>query len=75
MFDVSGDERGSVAAGRAVRLDLQPQFRGEAGARRADASDESGDGRGGGGDGAFDGCAGVGLRVLAKIFDGNQEAA
>ena len=46
LFDVPGDECRPAGAGRALRLHLQPQFRGAAGAGRADASGQSGDGGG-----------------------------
>ncbi len=46
LFDVRGDERRPAEARRALRLDLQPQFRGAPGPGRAHASDEPGDGRG-----------------------------
>jgi homoaconitase/3-isopropylmalate dehydratase large subunit len=48
MLDVSGDERRQTGAGRALRVDLEPQFRGPAGPRRSHPSGEPGDGGGGG---------------------------
>ena len=48
MLDVSGDESGYLAAGGAVRLHQQPEFRGATGARGTDPSGESDDGSGGG---------------------------
>ena len=45
LLDVPGDERRQAGAGRALRLDLEPQFRGPAGARRPHPSDVAGDGR------------------------------
>jgi hypothetical protein len=47
----------SACARRALRGDLEPQLRGPSGPRRAHASDEPGDGRGGGSDRSPDGCA------------------
>ena len=49
LLDVPGDECGQGADGRALRLDLEPQFRGPAGPRRTHPSGEPGDGGGGGG--------------------------
>ena len=46
-----------LRARRALRLDLQPQFRGPPGPRRAHAPDEPGHGGGGGGDRPPHGCA------------------
>ena len=56
LLDVPGDERRPAGAGRALRLDLQPQFRGAAGAGRAHASGQPGDGGGGGDRRAFCRC-------------------
>jgi len=47
LLDVSGDERRSVEAGRALRLDLEPQLRRAPGLWRAHAPRQPGDGRGG----------------------------
>ena len=49
LLDVRRHQRRSRRAGRALRLDHQPQFPRPAGARRAHAPDVAGDGRGGGG--------------------------
>ncbi len=59
MFDVPRHEPRQGAAGRALRVDQQPQLRRAAGAGRADASALPGDGGGGGGDRAADRRAGV----------------
>ena len=47
MLDVPGDEPGHPAAGRALRLDLQPQLRGPPGRRRAHPPGQPEDGGGG----------------------------
>ena len=44
MLDVPRDERRQARAGRALRVDVQPQFRRPPGRRRPHASRESGDG-------------------------------
>src|SRR5204863_51923 len=46
LLDVPGDERRPAGAGRALRLDLQPQLRGSAGAGWPHPSDEPADGGG-----------------------------
>jgi 3-isopropylmalate/(R)-2-methylmalate dehydratase large subunit len=48
LLDVPGDEPGQARAGRALRLDLEPQFRGPSGLQGPHASGVAGDGRGGG---------------------------
>ena len=53
-----GDEPGQADAGPALRQHVEPQFRGAAGAGRADAPGVAGDGRGGRGDRAAGRCAG-----------------
>ena len=60
LLGLLGHEPGQGAAGGALRLNQQPQFRGTAGAGIADASAVARDGSGGGGDRAAGGCAGVG---------------
>src|SRR5687767_3932294 len=45
LLDVPGDERRPPRARRALRLDLEPQFRGPAGRGRADPPGQPGDGR------------------------------
>ena len=57
LLHVPGDEPRPAAPGRTLRGDLEPQLRGPAGPRRAHASDEPGDGGGGGGDRPADGRA------------------
>src|SRR5205085_12592699 len=47
LLDVPGDEPGHPRAGRALRLDVEPELRGAAGKRRPDAPHQPGDGRGG----------------------------
>jgi 3-isopropylmalate/(R)-2-methylmalate dehydratase small subunit len=47
LLDVPGDEPGQGPAGRALRLDLEPQFRGPPGPRRAHPSGVAGHGGGG----------------------------
>ena len=44
LLDVPGDERRPARAGRALRVDVEPQFRGAAGHRRPHASGQPGDG-------------------------------
>ncbi len=46
LLDVPRHERRPVVAGRALRVDFEPQFRRTPGPRRQDASGEPGDGRG-----------------------------
>src|SRR5438105_15543182 len=46
MFDVSGHESGHPAARRAVRVDIESEFRGTSGPRRPDASRVASGGRG-----------------------------
>ena len=55
-----------------LRVDVEPQFRGSAGAGRAHASREPGHGRRGRDRGAFCGCEGVEgvMRALARAIDG-----
>src|SRR6188508_1322438 len=57
LLDVSRDERRHSGAGRALRVDLEPELRRTAGARRPHASDESSDGGCGGDRGTTGGCA------------------
>jgi hypothetical protein len=57
LLDVSGDESRSSSAGRALRLDLESQFRGPPGRRRAHPPGQPGNGGRGGGGRAFRRCA------------------
>ena len=59
LLDVPCHERRQAGAGRALRLDLEPQFRRPSGPRRTYASRQPCDGGGGGDRGPSDGCAGV----------------
>src|SRR2546425_596153 len=68
VLDVPRYERRYPAARRALRLDLQPQLRRAAGARRPDPPDEPGDGGGGRRGGEAGGRAGGGARVLMEPF-------
>src|SRR5207244_9132882 len=54
-------------AGRALRLDLEPQLRGPAGRGRADASAEPGDGGGRRGRGALHRRSGARMRALRLV--------
>src|SRR3990172_9239536 len=66
LLDVPWDERRPALAGRALRVDFEPQFRGAPGRRRPHAPGESGHGRGGGNRGAFHRRAGNGL-IMEKF--------
>ena len=56
-----------LAAGRALRLDVEPQLRGPAGRRRADASRQPGDGRRGGGQRPLHRRPGARMRPLRSV--------
>ncbi len=59
LLDVPRDEPGQAPAGRALRLDLEPQLRGPPGLQGAHPSGVAGDGRGGGDRGAVRRCEDV----------------
>ncbi len=65
LLDVPRDEPGQAEAWPALRQHVEPQFRGAAGAGRADAPGVAGDGGGRGGDRAAGGCEAVGVTEVA----------
>ena len=67
LLDVPRDERRSSRAGRALRVDVQPQFRRPAGRRRPHASRQPGDGGGrGGGRATSSTCGGSARRATVE---------
>src|SRR5206468_1197898 len=60
-------EPGHPSAGRALRVDVEPELRGPAGRGRADASAQPGDGRRRGGRGASRGRDGAGVKALPSV--------
>src|SRR5260221_707274 len=65
LLDVPRHERRPARAGRALRLDLEPQFRGPTGQRRPHPPRQPGHGRGGGGDRPSRGCAEAFLSAIS----------
>src|SRR6266571_3140039 len=70
LLDVPGHEPRHPPARGAVRVHVEPQLRGPPRPGRADAPDEPGDGRGGGGCGQADGRAGAGDVNPVRVVSG-----
>ena len=71
LLDVPGHEPGHPPAGRALRLDLQPQLRGAPGPRRAHPPRLARDGRRGRHRGPFRRHPGVGLMEPVRVVSGD----